>query len=45
MSEEKKNEVTEEVKKARELTEEELEKVSDGARATSCRDAVVPQIE
>ena len=30
MSEEKKNEVTEEVKEARELTEEELEKVSGG---------------
>ena len=30
MSEEKKNEVTEEVKEARELTEEELEKVNGG---------------
>ncbi|MDO4810237.1 MAG: hypothetical protein Q4A04_09850 [Eubacteriales bacterium] len=46
MSEEKKNEVTEEVKEeARKLSEEELERVTGGARATSCRDAVVPQIE
>lgn len=30
MSEEKKNEVTEEVKEARELTEEELEKANGG---------------
>ena len=34
MSDEKKNEVTEEVKEARELTEEELEKVNGGGSAT-----------
>ena len=45
MSEEKKTAVTEEVKEARELTEEDLEQVTGDARATSCRDAVVPQIE
>ena len=45
MSEEKKNVETEEVKEARQLSEEELEQVTGGARATSCRDAVVPQIE
>ncbi|MDO4809156.1 MAG: bacteriocin [Eubacteriales bacterium] len=38
MSEEKKNEVTEEVKEARELTEEELEKVNGGVLRR--RDAV-----
>ena len=35
MSEEKKNEVTEEVKEARELTEEELEQVTGGLAKTS----------
>ena len=45
MSEEKKNAETEEVKEARQLSEEDLEQVTGGARATSCRDAVVPQIE
>ena len=38
MSNEKKNEVTEEVKEARELTEEELEKVNGGVLRR--RDAV-----
>ena len=34
MSEEKKNEVTEEIKEARQLSEEELEKVNGGGSAT-----------
>ena len=45
MSEEKKTAATEDVKEVRKLTEEDLEQVTGGARATSCRDAVVPQIE
>ena len=34
-----------EKQEAHKLTEEDLEQVTGGARATSCRDAVVPQIE
>ena len=44
MSEEKKSEVTEEViEEVRKLTEEELEKVTGGARATSSRDGFQQQ--
>ena len=43
--ESKNNAPCEEKQDMRQLSEEELEKVTGGARATSCRDAVVPQIE
>ena len=45
MSEEKKSEVIEEVKEARELTEEELAQVTGGARTTSSRDGLRIQNE
>ena len=45
MSVEKKSEVTEEVKEARKLTEEDLEQVTGGARATQSRDGLRCQDE
>ena len=45
MSEKKKTVTSEEVKEARELTEEELEQVTGGGRATRSRDGLRLQDE